>query len=407
MKVLQLCLRLPWPPNDGGTIAMFSMSSALTGNGVNVKVVSFNTLKHFVEPSSIPDWYMSAYRPEMVYLDATVRPLGALLNLFSKESYNISRFDITEMHQLIETVLTKEKFDVIQLESLFMAPYLETVRKFSDAKVVFRAHNVEYLIWKRLADSENFILKKYYLKLLAKRLRRYEAGILNRFDGIIVLTDEDHDLFKSLGCHVPVRVSPISIDTADYSDAGTETDPASVFHLGSMDWMPNLEGVDWFLSQVWPLTVNHESQFKLFLAGKGMPQKYLSMNEPRIHVQGRVDHARNFMSDKQIMIVPLLSGGGMRVKIIEGMAAGKTIISTSIGAEGIQYTNGTDILIADSPADFASALIRCVKDPVYSKSIGDNARKLAVNRYDNRITGSGIIDFYKSLKKRSSNSLIS
>lgn len=397
MKVLQLCLRLPWPPNDGGTIAMFNMSEALVSNGVQVKVVAFNTLKHFVEPERIPSRYSETFQPQLVFLDATVKPMAAFLNLFSSESYNISRFDLPEMHQCISDLLQREQFDIIQLESLFMTPYVDTIRKFSKAKVILRAHNVEYIIWERLASSETNLLKKKYLQLLASRLKRFETGMLNRVDGIIVLTNEDRDTFMKCGCNVPVAVSPVSIDTGKYLLPDQKSNSQYVFHLGSMDWMPNIEGVEWFLQKVMPLVSDAGVDFKLFLAGKAMPEVYFEKKGKHLEITGKVDDAREFMSDKQIMIVPLLSGGGMRVKIIEGLAMGKTIVSTSIGAEGIKYTNGENILIADTPEQFAGSLLKCLSDADFCRIVGRNAQKLAAEKYDNKVAGFQVTEFYKSV----------
>lgn len=396
MRILQLCLRLPYPPNDGGTIAMYNMSRSLELAGAEVKIISFNTKKHFVPESSIPVDFMQRYQPEMVYLDATVKPWDALINLFGSGSYNIVRFDIPEMHRKISEVLSRQSFDVIHLESLFMAPYLDTIRAASKVPVYLRTHNVEFRIWERLADSCRNPLSKWYLQLLTKRLRRYESAMINRFDGLIVLTNEDRDLLIKSGAHQPILVSPISIDTLKYQDRRSHTDAKAVFHLGSMDWMPNIEGVDWFLMEVFPLLKKRNASLNIHLAGKAMPDRIFRMASEILHISGKVDHAVEFMSGKQIMVVPLLSGGGMRVKIIEGMAMGKTIISTPVGAEGIRYTHGKNILIASNPTEFADAILRCINDESMCRLIGENARLLAQEIYDIRNTGNEIITFYNS-----------
>jgi glycosyltransferase involved in cell wall biosynthesis len=124
----------------------------------------------------------------------------------------------------------------------------------------------------------------------------------------------------------------------------------------------------------------------------------MELNDPNVRSEGEVDDAQEFMHNKQIMIVPLLSGGGMRVKIIEGMASGKTIVSTSIGAEGISYTNGKNILIADSPDEIVKQLEKCLKDPAYCYSIGAEARKLAADSYSNESIGKKVVDFFRTLQ---------
>lgn len=401
MKILQLCLRIPFPPDDGGTIAMFNMSRSLEMAGAEVKILSFNTRKHFVSDASIPVDFMDRYHPEMVYLDASVRPFDAMANLFGKRSYNIERFDISAMHQKVSEVLRQNSFDIIHLESLFMAPYLDTIRAGTHAPVFLRAHNVEFRIWERLAASCSNPLKKWYLQLLARRLKQYETEIINQFDGLIVLTEEDRDLFIELGCRRPILISPISLDTSGYPSSDLLADNKEIFHLGSMDWMPNIEGIEWFLQKVLPLLSNHATSLSIHLAGKAMPEHLYRLASKSMHISGKVEHAIEFMADKQIMIVPLLSGGGMRVKIIEGMAMGKTIISTRVGAEGIRYTQGKDILIASSADEFADAIIRCVTEEGLCRMIGNNARKLAQQIYDIRITGTEVMNFYTTYKQKS------
>ncbi len=406
MKILQLCLRSPYPPADGGTIAMFNMAVALKKAGACVKILAFNTKKHFVDPSTLPEQFVTDFSPELVYLDATVRPVPAFLNLLGGGSYNVSRFKTQLFKDTLEQLLDREQFDVIQLESLFMTPYLQTIRKKSKAPVILRSHNVEFQIWQRLASTEKNSFKKWYLTLLSTRLKNYEATVVNQLDGIIALTAEDKLLYEQVGCRVPVTVSPIGLDTEQYPVNKNSGQQLSVVHLGSMDWLPNIEGVDWFLNEVYPKLRNDQSEIPIFLAGKNMPERIFALEKSGLHIQGRIDDAKKFLFDKQIMIVPLLSGGGMRVKILEGMAMGKTIISTSIGAEGIRCENEKNILIADSPEEFRNAIIKCLENPEFTYAIGNQARLLAESEYENKVIGSGIMKFYNSLSGTESNSVL-
>lgn len=397
MKVLQLCLRVPYPPADGGTIAMYNMAMALSKAGAEIRILSLNTKKHFVANDKLPPDFVSRFRPSSVFLDATVKPIPALLNLFSDKSYNISRFDIPEFHAELEKVLKEETFDIIQMESLFMTPYLSTIRNHSKAKVVLRAHNVEYLIWKRLAAAAGNPVRKWYLDFLAERLKNYEHAVLNKLDAIIVLTPDDKQLIEKSGTHAPVLVAPIGLDTEKYVPQHDTSDSVQLFHLGSMDWLPNIEAVDWFLKEVFPMVREKFPDLQIHLAGKSMPSRIFSLADKQLHVYGRIDDARKFMQDKSVMLVPLLSGGGMRVKIIEGMALGKTIISTRVGAEGIQYSDGINLITADSPTSFFEAISNCVLNKEYCTSIGRQARILAENHYENKVLGDQVLSFYQSV----------
>ncbi|MBK9048179.1 MAG: glycosyltransferase [Bacteroidetes bacterium] len=394
MKILQLCLRIPFPPADGGTIAMYNMARSLDKAGASVTMLSFNTRKHFIAPEKLSPEIREKFRVQGVFLDATVKAVPAILNFFNNKSYNISRFDTPAFHHALEDLLQKEKFDVVQMESLFMTPYLNTIRKYSNAKVVLRAHNVEYMIWQRLASAAGNPLKKWYLNFLAGRLKTYENAILNELDAIIVLTEDDRKLFESTGATIPLLVSPIGLDTEHYKVTNNTSRELHFFHLGSMDWLPNIEAVNWFLEHCFPVIKKEFPKVIFHFAGKSMPDSIFKQASEQLKVYGRIDDARTFMSDKSVMLVPLLSGGGMRVKIIEGLAMGKTIISTAIGAEGIKYTENVNMLIGNTPEEFIARIRECIADPSMAHAIGKAARELAVTKYENSVLGKEVISFF-------------
>lgn len=392
MNILQLCIRVPFLPNDGATIAMNNAAKALMAGGVSLKTLSFNTNKNFISPERIHPEIRQATSLETVPLDLSVRPMQAFFNLFTRESLHIIRFRSAEFEKLLIRTLKKNQYDVVWFEGLFMSPYLETVRKYSNARTVMRSHNVEFIIWERLTHSCRQPLKKWYLKLLAGRLKKYELQMLNRFDAMLPITPVDEAHYRKLGCTIPMLTFPIGVDAEEYLSGDADT-VFSVFHLGSMDWMPNLEAVDWFLKDVLPSLVTQAPDIKIFLAGKDMPERIFKLANKNLIISGKVENAKAFMHDKPVMLVPLLSGGGMRVKIIEGMAAGKAIVSTSVGAEGIEYTHGKNILIADTPQDFCNAILKLKADAQLRKTISSNARKLIEEKYDNLILGKKVIHF--------------
>lgn len=400
MKILQLCLRVPVPPHDGATIAIYNLASSLNHAGAEVKMLSFNTKKHFIPETTIPLSEKEKFKHESVFVDASVKPIPALLNVFKKEeSYNIVRFDVKEFHEKLKSILQKEEFDIVQFEGLFLSPYIDTVKKYSSAKTILRAHNVEWLIWKRLAGSSTNFFKKAYLQFLTKRLRKYEKSVINKFDAIVALTSEDEKLLQQEGCHVPIFIAPIGLETQKFPDVKPvlAAPHLHLFHLGSMDWLPNIEGVNWFLDKVWKLLQSKTKSVSLHLAGKNMASHYFSLTDYNLKIVGEIKDAKAFMADKEMMVVPLLSGGGMRVKIIEGLAAGKVIISTSIGAEGIAYEKGKNILIADTPEQFCSTILSCIDQPEILNSIANEAQKLARDKYDNKAIGKHVYSFYEKL----------
>lgn len=386
LKVLQLCLKVPYPPNDGGRIAMHNMQKSWWSNDIEVKVLTFNTIKHPVQLDQLPSDYLQKTKIEGVFLDNSVKFLDALKALLKGESYNVKRFISSEFTDKLQSVLEHNTFDVVQLESLYMAPYIETIRQFSKAKIVFRPHNIEYKIWERLFKNQNNPVKNGYLRILTKQLKNYEQSILNKVDLLLPLTCDDAALLTKMGCLKPIMVLPIGIDTSKYPLLIPPNNHV-VFHLGAMDWMPNHEGVKWFLKRVWPLVEQKNNKAELRLAGKGMPSEILKLKRNNIKVEEWVDDVSGYFEAGQIMIVPILSGSGMRVKIIEGMAMGKAIVTTSIGLEGILAADRREVLIANESAEFAYRILELLDQPELVKSLGTAARRLVEERYELHFLG--------------------
>ncbi len=396
---MQLCLRVPDPPGDGGTIAMRAITGSLISAGAKVKILAFNTQKHYVDPEKTDPSFRQSTAVEMVYLDTTVKVLPAFLNLFRKDSYHIQRFISKDFETKLVEILKAGSYDIVQLESLFLAPYVDTIRKHAAARIVLRAHNVEYRIWQQLAYACRNPLKRWYLSHLAAKLRTYEIAMLNRYDAILPITAEDEKLMREDGCRLPACIIPLGLEIGRYQATEMEIPGFSLFHLGSMDWMPNLEAVEWFLKKVWPEVQARDPGISLYLAGKNMPEAIKRRRDAGLIVEDFISDAIRYMSNKAIMIVPLLSGGGMRVKIMEGMALGKTIISTRIGAEGIACKHGENILIADSATEFIHWILECRKNPELCRRIGAAAAHLAASEYNNDIIGKKLYQFYLQILK--------
>ncbi len=382
MRFLFLCNKSPYPAREGGPIAMNSLISGLLKAGHQVKILAVNSDKYNVKPSDIPDEYQKTTGIELIHIDLRIKPIPAFLNLFTGRSYHVERFISNSFNQKLSRLLQLEYFDVVQFETVFMAPYIETVRKYSKATLVLRAHNIEHLIWERTAMATTKPLKKWYLCHLSKTLKSYELYVLDHFDKIAAITPDDARFFAQQ-TKKPVEAIPFGIDLAKYLPSTISPEFPSLFHLGSMNWIPNEEGIAWFLDKVWPIITIQHPDLNLYLAGRCMPEWLSNLQLNNVIIEGEVDDARKFMLSKAISVVPLLSGSGIRIKIIEAMALGRAVVSTSLGAEGIRVENGTEILLADTPETFASAIDVLVSNEVKTLEIGKSARKRIESDYDN------------------------
>ena len=396
MKILQLCSKPPYPPVDGGTLAMNSITSGLLCNGHSVKVLSVESQKHKVNQRAVTDEYANATQFESVFIDLKPHFFSAFAAWLTGESYHVKRFQSNKFAKKLTNILKRNTFDIIHIESIFLTPYLPVIRQHSDAKVILRSHNVEHLIWQRLAGCTKISLKRNYLKNLSLTLKNYELSHINQYDGIVCITRKDMEYFRNNGCTKPMAAIPFGIDYTDDIEYAQEED-YSLFHIGSMDWQPNKEGITWLLNDIWPEINRQLPKARLYLAGRKMPEKLLKAKYPNVSIVGEIPDAMYFIASKKINIVPLLSGSGIRVKIIEAMSAGKVVISTAIGAEGINCTDGKDILIANTPQEFVAQLKHCFDDAEFCRTIGDNARRLIKEEYNTEKTTAQLLEFYNSV----------
>lgn len=395
MRILQLMNKVPWPPNDGGAIACLNMTKGFSMLGHEVTVLSMNTSKHHVLLNEMPAAVRSMADFRLVEVPASINWIEAALNLvFSKLPYNAQRFISDEFSYALIRLLTEKKFDVIQLEGLYLCPYIPVIRKYSEALISYRAHNIEYEIWERTAKLSEGMRSKY-LNNLSKRIKRFEISYLNKYDLLIPITDRDGKILDQLGNTKPHHTSQTGIDFASLVPTAKKLEFPSLFHIGALDWSPNQEGIIWFLDYCWPKIHNQNPELKFYLAGRNAPEWFeRRIKREGVEYLGEIENAYDFINSKAIMVVPLFSGSGMRIKIIEGMALGKPIITTDIGTEGIPTENWNNILIANDENQFTDAIQRLISDRNLADQIGRNAIGFIQEKFDNLSQAGALIEFY-------------
>lgn len=396
MRILQLCNKFVYPPKDGGAIGIFNYTKAFASLGNEVTVLAMNTSKHPYDIQKLPEEVKKMAEWITVDVDNAVKPLSALIALLKNRSYNIERFISSAYNDRLIELMHQKQFDIIQLEGLYLSPYVETIRAFSNAKIVMRSHNIEHEIWERSTTHEKSILKRFYLEILAKQLRTYEIARLNKYDLMTSVTERDAQMLKKFGCELPLHVCPAPYDETILKADKSKMEFPSLFFIGALDWAPNLEGLEWFIKNVWPKLAAKgvQGDLKFYIAGRNADKVKLPEMK-NIVIVGEVENAYDFMNSKGLMIVPLLSGSGIRVKIIEGMALGKTIVTTSLGAEGIPCKDGQNILIADTPETFADKIIKCISEKMTFAIIGDNAQQFAKQRFSSREVTKKLLEFFQ------------
>lgn len=357
MKALQIYYKIPFPTDDGGAVSILSASHSLESVGIDLHILALNQLNSTSKTSEIPAGFKKRTKLQWVNINNKVSISGAIKSFITRRSYFSVRFFSRQVEKNLESVLRENQFDVIQLEHLYLWHYIRIIRKHSKAKIILRSQNVEHLLWLSVAACERRRLVRMWLLHEATKLKKIESSVHLLVDGIAAISDEDAIFFRKRNSSVPVRSISIAFESenADSAKISSKKPKVRFYHLGSMDWRPNLVGLAWVFDEVVPLVdCNGEFHF----AGKKMPENLLEKNDgDRFFVSGRVDDADAFITDKDVLLVPLHSGGGVRVKILEALLNDKVVISTLSGCKGLPKGLINFINVANTPLEFANKII--------------------------------------------------
>ena len=403
MRILIVANKMPYPAKDGGAIATLTLARSLRKCGCVVDLLAMNTFKHFCNIEDIPAEISSEIRFHAVPIDTTIRASAALKNLlFSSLPYNAERFISKDFEKKLSEILTENNYDVVQLEGLYLCPYIPVIRKCTQANVALRAHNVEHEIWSRMVENEKSIPKRWYKRIIAKRMHKFELSYINAYDSLVPITDRDADFFTQNGNTKPLHVvqSGIEPESPLFTINNANADFPGFSFLGALDWQPNCEGLTWFVENVWKKYVNSHPGAKFRVAGRNADKEFVKfLIANGVDYMGELENVVDYYASGAIFVVPLFSGSGMRIKIVEAMSAGKVVITTTLGTEGIATENGKNIFVADSPEDFIACMEKLASDKCLCGEVSANARKFVAENYDNNIIASRLLDFYKSVWK--------
>lgn len=379
-RILILTNRVPYPLNDGGNMATHAMVQGYQSQGWQVYLLSMNTSRHYLGGDVLSGLYKDIYKFETIEVNNDVSVFGALKNLlFSSLPNHATRFQLPVFQSAILNAITSFSPDVIQVESVFMSGYIPAIRKATDALLSLRLHNIEWQVWQRMAEAVSNPVKKWYLNNLSGRIKVYEKQVWQAYDLLIPITETDAIVVRSSISPKQIQTTPFGININDVQKSDNET--WNGYHIGAMDWLPNQDAIEWFVNEVWPFIHKTVPEFNFYFAGRNMPDSFNAYNADGMHCMGEVADAKAFIADKKILIVPLRSGGGIRVKILEAMATEKLVISTSIGMQGIDAVPGIHYLLADTPLQFAETIKWAVDNKTDAGGIAQKAGLLIRDLY--------------------------
>jgi glycosyltransferase involved in cell wall biosynthesis len=301
-------------------------------------------------------------------------------NLLSPLPYSVASHDSTPMRQAVADYAARHAVDVWQFEWL---PYMSTLTQPRARRLVV-AHNVDTLLWQRYYETARGTMRRLFLQQQWRKMERFERNGFPRASWVVAVSAADALLIREQFGMPRVDVVDNGIDRAYFESAGGQRDASRILFLGALDWRPNLDAVDLLLERIFPEVLAQEPSARLCLVGRhpppGLGQRVRSAKGVELHAD--VPDVRPFLGQSGVMTVPLRIGGGSRLKILEALACGLPVVSTTVGAEGLCLEPGRDFVRADAPEAMAAALVQAVRAPAPIRAMALKGQQLVLERYD-------------------------
>ncbi len=409
MNILWISHNVPYPPKTGVLQRNFNLLKETSRIG-NIYLIAF------YQKDILPIQYdMVEARKELEkicsYVEIFQIPTDTyklkwyglvLRSIFTADPYSVNWLKSRQMRLKIQQLVTRIKFDVVHFDTIGLAEYRNDV---GVVPKILNHHNIESKLMERRSFIEKNILKKMYFKIEARKLKRYEMDHCNKFDFNVTVSDLDKALLCGVvpGCRIDVI--PNGVDTDYFCPGNGAFIKRNLIFVGGMNWYPNRDAVIYLRNEIWPLLKKEILDVSLTVVGARPPKELLDLrkSDDKVRVTGFVDDVRPYLRSAEVYICPIRDGGGTRLKILDALAMGKAIVSTTIGCEGIDVEHGKNVLIADTPVEFTAQVKRVIEDPQLREMLGREGRRLVEAKYSWKVIGKALGHIYKSLltsKKR-------
>lgn len=390
LKVLFITEFLPWPLTSGGIIRSYHIlrQAALRHDVTLLTTCNEGYEEHFT------GFVKQLHCIKLPLKSKVEKIFGALSSLNSPKPYLLVDCHFRkQMADRLVDLLRNDSFDLIHMDHLdaaVYAPYCGTTPIYLDE------HNFETKLLRSVMTSTKNRLLKYYLKQQSVKLAAFEAQALEQADAVGAVSHHDADLIAQIVPREKIEVIPNGVDL-DFFDIDRAPEPGQVVSVGSLDWPSNVEGMMWFLDSVWPLISKRCPEAAFTIVGRNPPNSLLKRAGGKVTIAGSVPDVRGYVKKASAFVVPLFSGGGTRLKVVEAMAMRVPLISTSIGIEGIECEDGRNVMVAEHPEKFADKVLQVLNDYQLATRLANNARRLVEERYGWNAIGDKLDDRYKSI----------
>jgi glycosyltransferase involved in cell wall biosynthesis len=379
MNILQIAPRIPYPLDEGGSIGIFNITRQLSERGGQIYFVAVSRNKNTSPPNELRKICRD------VLVAQTFRRYGfrtAVKNLFSPVPINIEKYHSKEILAKIIQFVKDKQIDLIHVDHLHLAYYGLALGKILTVPVALREHNLELKIMERFSESSSSAVYKAFAKLQLEKFIKYEPDICSQVDKCIMITEQDRERLLSMRKDIDAMVIPAGVDTDFFKPNDFVGEENSIVYVGSLDWLPNIDGLKWFIGEVLPVVIKSKPNVKFYIYGKNASHGVDKLDDGKnVLVKGFIEDVRQVFQKGRVVVVPLLAGSGIRIKILEAMVAGKPVVTTSIGCEGIKNEAEKNIMIADTAQEFADKTLTLLNDENLCRSVGREASLFVSKEY--------------------------
>ena len=399
MKILFLSPTVPFPLTDGGRIRVFNLLKQIAKKS-DITLLALETQP--TDAEGVAALQQLGIHVHLVPNASTLPRLSfsTLVKAFLKrQPITVARYDLPAYRQKFKELIATENYDLVHYEMFHTAQF----HTETDLPGVLSQQNVDSAIWRRLCSetANPFYKFAYWTQQLA--FQRYERVLSPKFDAVTCTSDIDAAVFQQHCAEDTIEIIPNGVDVTHYQPDFTSESAAHLIYIGSMDWYPNEDAVAFFADEILPGIQSEVPEVQFSIVG-GSPSARVQKLAERdgVVVTGRVPEIKPYFAEATVFVVPLRIGSGTRLKILEALAMGKAVVSTSVGAEGLALRDGEEIFIADAPNPFADVVARLLTDPVLRRRIGENGRTRVEKDYDWRSIGAKLHQRYTEIGRRAS-----
>ena len=402
MRILIITDYLPYPLIAGDLIRTYNLLRRVAQHH-QVSVAGF-----FVLPDEA-DYVLAHFREFCYKVEAIKLPHppkwqrlpGIIRYALTGKPYEFEFLYVRELVNKIRRLLAEDVYDVVQIEQSRMAPYVELLPKEMGPKRVLIFHNVAANQYDRISAITASPITRLRVSMLSRTLRNWEPHYAERFNRSVTVSEVDRQILKQANPRLQVDVVPNGVDTHFYQPMVVQPEKPGLIFIGNMAYKPCSDGAVWFCDEVLPIVRRSIKDIDVWIVGNDPPPSVTKLEGEGVHVTGRVKEVIPYYRISSIAVVPIRAGGGTRLKILEAMALGRPVVSTSVGCEGLNVQSGRHLLVANTPHEFAENIVRLLGDRVLSKKITEEARRLVVEQYDWDVVASQMLNVYSEVVQSS------